>query len=661
MKLTARPYQQEAIDAVIAHVKKRLSPCVIELPTGSGKAFVVSKLAGFFQSVAPTKKVLCIAPNKELVEQNHETYTIEYGYPASIYCASAGRKCMRHQVIFCSPLSALKNIDKIAHMGVSGIIIDECQMITDTVKKLIQSVLDYEINGKKINEKCRIIGTTATPYRMGTGYIYAIDATGEEEIHLDETKAVEPYFSKLVYRVLTSDLISDGYLSQLVIGDHEDEYDTSDLSINSMGKFTAQSVEKVFSGNSKTERIVNEVIEKSKDKMGVMFFASTINHAEEILSYLPSDSKLVTGQLKKKERAEIVSAFKARKFKYIVNVDVLTVGVNFPHVDMIAVLRATESAGLFQQIVGRELRLHPEKEYAVLLDYAENIERHGLQSDIFTPDIKAKRKSGESVEINVVCPSCGAHSMKKKRTEDSYAGLAYDAFGNFLISGTERAVKWNDEGEPCLWEGEPLTIQVLDPTTMDDFGECGFKEMPVPAHYSRRCNNPEAYVMSGKPVPCTHRYSSKTCPSCHAENDIAARHCTQCKERLVDPNEKLVEKAGQAGIIAMGETKDVHCLSATFEPYKGQTGKHSIKVTYHTEIGAVVAWHTKKQHWVFNRLAEANGVNRNDVDALIDSQYSQCAFWTVAPHSIKVKKSEGNGGYAKFEVKSVEYLEEQIV
>ncbi len=658
MKLTARPYQEEAIQAVISHVKKRLSPCMVELPTGSGKAYVVSRLAQFFSEVAPNKKVLCIAPNKELVEQNHETYTIQYGFPASIYCASAGQKCTRCQVIFCSPQSALKNIEKIAHMGVSGIILDECQMITESVKKLIKSVLEYEIRGVLVNDKCRIIGTTATPYRMGTGYIYSIDSTSEEDIILDETKAVEPYFSKLVYRVSTSELIEDGYLSQLVIGDISDQYDTSKLKTNSMGKFTPKSVTDTFSGNSKTERIIKEVIHRSKGKMGTMIFASTISHAEEIMDYLPSDSKLVTGQLKKNERAEIVNSYKNREFQFIVNVDVLTVGVNFPHVDVIAVLRATESAGLLQQIIGRELRLHPDKEFALLLDYAENIERHKLQTDIFTPEITARVKSGESSEITVTCPACNAISNKKRRNDAAYDGLAHDEFGNFIISGTEKAIRWDDEGDPCAWEGIPLTMEVLDPTTKDDFGECSFKEIPVPAHYSRRCSNPEAYIMSGKPIQCEHRYSMKICPNsdCHAENDIAARHCVKCKDRLVDPNEKLVEKAGQAGVIATGETKLVKCMSARYEPYISGVGTFSVKATYATEIGSVVAWHTKRQHWVFNRLAKANNWNPE----AIDEKYSQCDLWKVAPHEIKVKKSLGQNGYAKFEVKSVEFLAEQV-
>lgn len=657
-----RYYQQDAVDAVIAHVKKRLSPCLLELATGAGKSLIVAKLAEFFVGVAPSKKVLCIAPSKELVEQNAQKYK-DFGYNASIYCASAGSKCLRSQVIFASPQSALKSIDKIARMGISAIIIDEAHGITPSLLKIIDGVLNFEIAGRKANEKCRVVGMTATPYRMSTGYIYAIDATQEEEIHHDETKAVDPFFTKLLYRITAGELVEENFLSQVKIGNNEDSYDTSGLEMNRMGQFSAETVEATFTKSTKTEKIVKEIIQESQDKMGVMIFASTISHAEEIAGYLPEgEVEVVTGKLKKKERADIVNRFKVQQFKYIVNVDVLTTGFDAPHVDLVGVMRATESASLFQQIIGRGLRLHQDKKHCLILDYAENIERHELQEDIFTPQIKARPKQGEGVEISVVCPACGAHSDKKKRSESMYAGLAYDAFGNFLISGTETPVKWED-GEPVLWEGETLTIEVLDPTTMDEFGDCGTKEIPVPAHYSRRCSNPEAYVLSGKPIRCDHRYSAKVCPNpeCHAENDIAARHCIECKERLVDPNEKLTEKAGQAGIMAMGETKIVQCISARYEPYIGQTGKHSIKTSYMTEIGLIVAYHTSRQHWIFNRLAEANGIVRSKIDDAIDDQYSQCAFWTVAPHQIKVKKSEGQNGYAKFEVKQVEFLEEQVV
>lgn len=647
MGFTLRPYQQEAVDAVIIHVKKRLSPCLLELATGAGKSLIVAELAKFFAKAAPQKRVLCIAPSKELIEQNAGKYELT-GNNASIYCASAGKKCLRSQVIFASPLSALGTIEKIAHMGISAIIIDEAHGITNTMRTLIDKVLTYEINGKVVNDKCRIIGMTATPYRMGTGYIYAIDATGEIELHHDETKAIDPFFSKLLYKITAGELVNDGYLSQVTIGENEDHYDTSALKTNNMGKFTAQSIEKTFSGNTKTERIVQGIIDQSEDKMGVMIFASTISHAEEILGYLPDGSRIVTGKLKKKERVNIIESFKARVFKFIVNVDVLTTGFDAPHVDVVAIMRATESASLFQQIIGRGLRLHDEKERCLILDYAENIDRHGLQSDVFTPDIKAKKKSEAGEEITVVCPACNAISSKKRRNDSMYTGLMHDRYGNFLVAGTEKKIGVNADGDP-EYDGVILTTQVLDPATKDEFGECSFKEIPVPAHYSRRCSNPEAYILSGKPIPCNHRYSFKVCPDCLAENDIAARHCTQCKARLVDPNEKLTEKAGQAGVVATGEIKVVSCASAKYEAYESKAGNMSLKATYSTEIGAITAWHTKKQHWVFNRLASANEAALDE----IDENYAQCDFWNVAPDNIKIKKSMGANGYAKFEVREV--------
>jgi len=648
MGFVLRPYQQDAVDAVITHVKKRLSPSLLELATGAGKSLIVADLAKFFAKAAPNKRVLCIAPSKELVEQNAEKYELT-GNHASIFCASAGKKCLRAQVIFASPQSALGTIQKIAHMGVSAIIIDEAHGMTATLKRLIDEVLAYEINGKVVNDKCRIIGMTATPYRMGTGYIYAIDATGETELHHDESKAIEPFFSKLLYKITAGELVSDGYLSQVIIGENSDHYDTSSLVTNNMGKFNAKSVEKVFTGSSKTERIVQGIIDKSSECMGVMIFASTISHAEEILGYLPDDSQIVTGKLKKKERVNIIESFKAQIFKYIVNVDILTTGFDAPHVDHVAVLRATESASLFQQIIGRGLRLHDNKEYCLISDYAENIERHSLQSDIFTPEIKAKKKSEAGEEITVICPACNAMSDKKRRNDPMYSGLQHDRFGNFLVAGTEQETAGGE------YEGTVLTTQVLDPSTKDDFGDCSFKEIPVPAHYSRRCSNPEAYIMSGKPIACEHRYSYKTCPDCLADNDIAARQCSQCKARLVDPNEKLTEKAGQAGIIATGEIKVLSCAGAKFEAYKSAAGNMSLKATYSTEIGAITAWHTKKQHWVFNRLAKAN---ETDLD-MIDNNYTQCDFWSVAPDNIKIKKSMGLNGYAKFEVREVIFIKKE--
>ena len=69
-----RYYQQDAHDAVVEHWKKSLEPCLVEIATGGGKALCVSMLAKTLHSLSKGKRVLCLAPSKELVEQNAAKY-----------------------------------------------------------------------------------------------------------------------------------------------------------------------------------------------------------------------------------------------------------------------------------------------------------------------------------------------------------------------------------------------------------------------------------------------------------------------------------------------------------------------------------------------------------------------------------------------------------
>lgn len=648
MSFTLRPYQENAVDAVIGHIKKRLSACLIELATGSGKSLIVAALAKYFQGVAPNKRVLCIAPSKELIEQNYAKYVQWYKEPASIYCASAGKKDLRHGVIFASPVTALKNIRTIAHLGISGIIVDEAHGVTPTMLELIKQIQEYEVNGAFPNDKVRIIGMTATPYRTGTGYIYASDHSGEEPIYYDDDKAREPYYSRLLYRVTAGELVAQGYLSKVKIGETEDHYDTSKLETDRLGKFSSSSVAATFNGNTKTERIVNKVMAYSEGMMGVMFFAATISHAEEIAGYLPAAiTRVITGKLKKSDRERYINEFKAQRVKYLVNVDVLTTGFDAPHADGVAILRATESPGLLQQIIGRVLRLHPDKEFATIWDFAENISRHKLENDIFTPEIINKPVPGEAVPIQVECPSCHAVSMKKRRNDPNYDGVAHDRYGNFIIPGTERPTRFVD-GDPVEWDGAIMTMQILDPTQVDEFGEVMKIDIPMPAHYSRRCNNPEAFVVKGVAVPCSHRFSLKICPKCFAENDIAARHCVDCKGRLVDPNGKLTDIAGFAALMDEGEIRRVKCFAASYEPWKTKEGSLSAKAVYRTEIGEITSWHKKTTN-TFSRLAQENMTIPEEV-----TDYEECRKWIVAPKSITVQKRT-DGDYTKFQVKQVHF------
>lgn len=509
MKYTLRPYQQNASDAAFAWIRSSLDPCLIEAATGAGKSLLVTDLAHRVHKLSG-KKTLCLAPSKELVEQNHEKYLLT-GEPASIYCAAAGKKDLRHHVIFGSPGSVIKVAEQIGSQ-VGLIIVDECQGMTATVRKIIEDI-------RKSSPNVRVCGLTGTPYVLGDGYIYKMDENGRA---LPEEQARNPYFMKKVYSILAGELIEMGFLTPPIMGAlGVVGYETADV-FNAMENGSKKDVDaandRAFMGdNRKTAQIIADIVHQSRGKRGVMIFATSIQHAEECMRSLPPElSAIVTGETKKKERERIIKAFKAQKIKYLVNVAVLTTGFDAPHVDVVAILRATESLGLMQQIIGRGLRLYEGKDHVLILDYAENIERHCPDGDIFKPDVKAAMGGTSGLPMDVECPACKVTNQFSARKNDE--GYAIDHEGYFVdLAGSRVMVPTAELGA----DGQAICL-------------------PMPAHHGRRCQGMHP-ARDGHSYQCEYRWSSKKCPdkACDYDNDIAARYCKQCKCEIIDPNEKL--------------------------------------------------------------------------------------------------------------------------
>lgn len=490
---TLRPYQRRAADAIIAHIRTSTEPCLIEAATGAGKSLIIAEIAGTIHRMSGGKHILCLAPSAELVEQNRAKY-LATGEPASLFSASAGGKSLRHPVVFGTPGTVKNAISRFGEKF-AAVIVDECHGITPTIRAIIDAIRQH-------NPNLRVIGLTATPYRLGDGYIYRV---GPDNRECAEGTIRDPYFLKCVERITAHELISQGYLTPPKIGAPLAEgYDTSKLHLNARHQFDSQAVDAAFIGHGrKTAGIVADVVAQSQGRMGVMLFAATVQHAQEIMASLPSDlSALVTGETPKEERRSIIERFKARKLKYLVNVSVLTTGFDAEHVDTVALLRRTESVGLMQQIIGRGLRLHPEKRECLILDYAGNIENHCPDGDVFNPDVRAVPKKEGGGEVTCTCPECGGENTFSARPNDS--GFEYDQHGYFVDLRGERIE--TDHG-------------------------------PMPSHFGRQCTN--GRMIAGLWAQCNYRWTSKECPHCHEPNDIAARYCAHCKGELIDPNEKL--------------------------------------------------------------------------------------------------------------------------
>ena len=489
-----RWYQQEAVDAALSWVHKCIDPALIIAATGAGKSHIIAAIAESIQK-ASGKKILCIAPSKELTEQNFEKYRAT-GNCASIYSAGI-RKEMKHGVVFGTPQTIANSLRKFDERF-AMVIIDEAHGITNTMRRIIEHM-------RSQNHLLRVIGLSATPYRLGTGYIYQ----NHHENGFRED-SIDPFFHTAIYEIGARTLIAEGFLTPPVFDSVTDHYDALGLSVNSRGQFNAADVETAFVGQGrKTSGIVADIVAKSRDRHGVMIFAATIQHAKEVMQSLPSGAQLVTGETEKEERAKVVADFKARKFKYLVNVGIFTTGFDASHVDVVAIMRATESVALLQQIIGRGLRLDDGKSDCLVLDYGENIERHCPAGDIFDPTITAKISKEGGEKVSATCPDCGFDNQFSMR--DDLVGFGIDDNGYQVDIGGIRIE--NDHGQP------------------------------LPGHYGRRCFG--EMIIAGSHSRCGYRWTCKVCEDCGAENDIAARYCSSCKAEIVDPNEKLKELAAK--------------------------------------------------------------------------------------------------------------------
>ena len=409
-----RDYQQEAVSAVLKHFRKTNESAVIVLPTGSGKSLVIAELARLAK-----RKILVLTHVKELVEQNHQKFE-SYGVNAGIYSAGLKLKETQHQVTFASIQSAARNLEDFSE-SYSLIIIDECHRVNLARPELTKDQANSKAEGKgkskeqsqertstnqyqqiiekllRVNPEVKLLGLTATPYRLGMGWIYKKHYRG-----FMRSEDKRP-FEHCIYELPIRYLIKRQYLTKPNLVDATIEhYDFSSLRANATGEYSPTDINHLLNKNPRvTQSIIEQVIELGHQRQGIMVFAATVEHAKEVFSYLPTKlSALITGATDNTERDKLIKAFKRKEIKYLVNVSVLTTGFDAPHVDMIAILRPTQSVSLYQQIIGRGLRLSDNKKDCLVIDYTGN------DFDLYHPEVGEKKPNSKSQPVQVVCPSC---------------------------------------------------------------------------------------------------------------------------------------------------------------------------------------------------------------------------------------------------------------
>ncbi len=382
-----RPYQHEAKNALYAHLRSRDdNPCVV-IPTAGGKTPVMASICkdavGLWQG-----RVLILAHVKELLEQTADKLSkvcadVRFG----IYSAGLKRRDTGQAVIVAGIQSVYKRACELDAFDL--VVIDEAHMIPDDGDGMYRQFL---AEAKTINPYLRIIGFTATPFRLKTGAICTPDG----------------FLNHVCFEVGVRELIVQGYLCPLVTKAGKTKVDTSGLHVRS-GEYIAGEVENLMDQGTLVDAACAEIVQQTATRNAVLIFASGVKHGEHVVSVLKAkhgiDCGFVTGETPARERDAILARFRAGALKYLTNVNVLTAGFDAPHIDCVALVRPTLSPGLYYQMVGRGFRLHSGKENCLVLDFGGNVLRHGPVDQIKLKDCIA----GNGLAPAKECPEC--HSV----------------------------------------------------------------------------------------------------------------------------------------------------------------------------------------------------------------------------------------------------------
>jgi DNA repair protein RadD len=471
-------YQLPIHSASLQHCKESFDAVVIAASVGAGKTVNIAALAKQVSSVGGS--VLVLARQGELIEQNSKM-AWRCGLKNSVFSASLNSKSTFYPVVFGTEGTVARSLDTdFKDRKFNVILIDECHMVDhvdllDALNPKKQGA-EYTQYTKiithflRLNPKTRIIGYTGSPYR------------GKEDI-------IGGFWKKKIYDVSTMYLIGLGYLVPPTFGFGDDlhKYNlsewTPDQSTTSASDFSTKELaamsRQIVKEKQITEVIIEEVIEITKERGGVMITCAGKKHCEQVAEFLPRGTwSIITDSTSTKNRRQALIDAREGKIKFILQIGCLTTGVNVPNWDTSVLLRRIGSLTLLTQLIGRVLRI-PEQEDidrgctksdALILDYTDTFASFG---DIYDDPMldKARLEKGKQSDETQLCPECDqVNSMFAVR---------------------------------CIGESKDRRV-------------------------AERCD---------------HFFKYNMCFRCNTKNAPTASNCRKCKAIMIDPAQKLKGKA----------------------------------------------------------------------------------------------------------------------
>lgn len=386
-------YQDQAVTSVIDFLNQSQGNPLVSSPTGSGKSVMIAFLVKAVMQSFPGLRVLMTVHQKELVDQNYKTLKLVWPEaPCGIHSASLGQKKTKDPIIFGQIQSMYA---KAMHFGFRNIlIVDEAHMIPHKAEGTYRRFIDELL---VINPNLRVIGFTATPFRLKGGYI-------------TDNSYGDPIFTEICFKIDVNELIDRGKLCDIITAKPDVTYSTDNVAVGSSGEFVAKSLAASIEAQVNiTEAAVNQIVREGVDRKKWLIFTPSVKNAIVVNDLIRESgvvSEVVCGATPKKERAKILSYYESGRIKSVVNAMLYTTGIDVPGIDLVALLRSTMSPALYQQMIGRGMRVLLGKLNTLVLDFGGNIARHGPIDNIKIKKRPAKRVQSSQGMPEKQCLSC---------------------------------------------------------------------------------------------------------------------------------------------------------------------------------------------------------------------------------------------------------------
>jgi DNA repair protein RadD len=388
-----RDYQIDAVKSVYSYFENEAGNPIIAMPTGTGKSVVIAMLLQSIFLRYGAQKILILTHVKELIAQNcDKLLTLWPEAPAGIFSAGLNQKNYSAPIVFAGVGSIAKKAKLFKKVDL--ILIDECHLVSPNDETQYRYFID---DLKKINPAIKIIGLSATPWRLGLGSL--TNGGLFTDLCFDITAMSE--FNKL---------IADGFLSPLIPKRTSEQLDVSKVG-TSAGEFKQGDLQIAVDKESITIAAIKETLKEANNRNHILVFASGVEHAINIknkLIEMGESARVVHSKMSNDERDKNILSFKRGDCRFVVNNNVLTTGFDSPFIDCIVVLRPTKSPVLWVQMLGRGTRPCEGKANCLVLDFAGNTARLGPINDPVLPKPKGD-KAGGAAPIKL-CPNCATYN-----------------------------------------------------------------------------------------------------------------------------------------------------------------------------------------------------------------------------------------------------------